>query len=61
MLRFVEQMPEDVTLEELEKKISKEIQYRRHIQKMIEAGLRDVEAGRTYSHDEIMKHFGFDS
>jgi len=61
VIRFVEGMPEDVTFEELEKKLFKEVQYRRYVQKTIEAGLRDVEAGRTYSNEEVMKHFGFDS
>lgn len=60
MIRFVEGMPEDVTFEELEKKIFKEIQYRRHIRQLVEESRKDLAEGRTYSRAEAAKILGFE-
>jgi predicted transcriptional regulator len=48
--RIVEQLPADATWEDLI--------YRLYVRQSIEAGLRDSEAGRVESVDEIRKSFG---
>lgn len=42
--RILDDLPEDATLED--------IQYRNYVQKKVEDGLRDVEAGRLLSQQE---------
>jgi hypothetical protein len=60
VLHFVESLPEDLSFEELEKKLLEEVRYRRHVRQMIDEGLRDVAEGRTYSHEEAMKRLGIE-
>lgn len=60
VIEFVEGLPEDLSLEALEKKLIEEVRYRRHVREMVEESRRDITAGRTYSHAEIAKKLGFD-
>lgn len=48
--RIVEQLPEDASWEDLI--------YRLYVRQSIEAGLRDCEAGRVETVDEVRKSFG---
>jgi predicted transcriptional regulator len=48
--RLVEQLPDDATWEDL--------LYRIYVRQSIEAGLKDVEAGRVVSTDEVRKRLG---
>ncbi|MEO6193376.1 MAG: hypothetical protein ABIS20_10220 [Thermoanaerobaculia bacterium] len=48
--RLVEELPEDATWDDL--------MYRIYVRQSIEAGLRDSEAGRTVSVDEVRARFG---
>jgi predicted transcriptional regulator len=43
--RILEELPDDVTLED--------IQYHIYVRQKIERGLADVEAGRVVSHEEV--------
>jgi predicted transcriptional regulator len=48
--RLVEELPENATWDDL--------MYRIYVRQAIEAGLRDSEAGRTVSVDEVRARFG---
>lgn len=48
--RIVEQLPDDASWEDLI--------YRLYVRQSIEAGLRDCEAGRVESVDEVRKSYG---
>jgi predicted transcriptional regulator len=48
--RLVEELPEDATWDDL--------MYRIYVRQAIEAGLRDSDAGRTVSVDEVRARFG---
>ena len=48
--RLVENLPENCTWEDLMEQI--------YVRKAIEAGLADVEAGRTVPHEEVRERFG---
>jgi predicted transcriptional regulator len=48
--RLVENLPENCTWEDLMEQI--------YVRKAIEAGLADVEAGRTVPHAEVRERFG---
>jgi len=43
--RILEELPDDVTLED--------IQYHIYVRQKIERGLADIEAGRVVSHEEV--------
>jgi predicted transcriptional regulator len=45
--KILEQLPEDATLED--------IQYHIYVRQKVEQGLRDVEAGRVLTHEEVEK------
>jgi predicted transcriptional regulator len=45
VLRILESLPEDATLED--------IQYRIYVRQAITSGLRDIDQGRTVSQDEV--------
>jgi hypothetical protein len=48
--RLVEELPEDATWDDL--------MYRIYVRQAVEAGLRDSDAGRTVSVDEVRARFG---
>ncbi len=48
--RLVEDLPEDATWDDL--------MYRIYVRQAVEAGLRDSDAGRTVSVDEVRARFG---
>lgn len=56
--RFVNELPEDSSLDDIEQKIIQEIRYEKHVLKMIEQGRKDVAEGRTYSHAEVGRMLG---
>ena len=45
---MIQRMPEDVTIED--------ILYAIYVREGIEAGLQDMRAGRTISHEEVMRN-----
>jgi predicted transcriptional regulator len=49
VLRIIEGMPDDASLED--------ILYELYLRAQVEAGLEDFRAGRTVSHDEVMREF----
>ena len=49
-LRLLEQLPDDATWEDL--------MYEIYVRQAIEDGLKDSQAGRTVSVDEVRKRFG---
>ena len=50
--KLLDSFPESVTWDE--------VAYRMEVRASIERGLKDVEAGRVISHDEVKKHFGIE-
>lgn len=44
---IVEELPDDATYEDL--------QYRLYVRRKVERGLKDIEEGRTLTHDEVVK------
>jgi predicted transcriptional regulator len=49
---IVDQLPDNVTWDE--------VAYRVEVRASIERGLADVEAGRTFTTEEVRKHFGLE-
>jgi len=49
-LRLVEQLPADATWEDL--------QYEIYVRQAIDAGLKDSQAGRTVSSEDVRRQFG---
>ncbi len=45
--RIIDELPEEATMED--------ILYRLYVRQRIDEGLRDIEAGRTISHEEMMR------
>lgn len=52
MRRMLDRLPDDLTWEDL--------QYHIYVRQKIEAGLKDLDEGRTVSHEEVMREFGLD-
>ena len=50
VLRLVDRLPEDATWADLE--------YAMYVRQSVEAGLDDLEAGRTLTSEEVRKRFG---
>ena len=51
--RLIDELPDDCTWDDA--------MYRIYVRQVIEAGLADVTAGRTVSHEDIHHEFGLDS
>ena len=49
ILKIIEGMPDDVSLED--------VMYELYVRSEVLAGLEDFRAGRTVSHDEVMREF----
>jgi len=49
VLELAQKLPEECTWDE--------VMYQIYVRQKIEAGLRDVEEGRSVSHEELMKEF----
>jgi predicted transcriptional regulator len=49
-LKLIEQLPDDATLDD--------IMYALYVRQKIERGLRDIEAGNTVSHEDVMRQVG---
>ena len=49
MIKMLDALPDQLTWEDL--------QYHIYVRQKIERGMRDVEAGRTFSQEEVEKHF----
>jgi predicted transcriptional regulator len=49
-VRLIEQLPDDATWEDL--------QYAIYVQQAIDLGIEDIEAGRTYTTEEVRKRLG---
>lgn len=60
VIHFVEDLPEDLSVEVFENKIIEEVRYRRHVRKVVEKSLLDIAEGRTYSNAEAAKLLGID-
>lgn len=45
VLRFIEKLPDDYSLDE--------IMFELYFTQQVETGLRDIEEGRVYSHDQV--------
>ena len=50
--KLIDELPEDCTWSDA--------MYRIHVRQAIEAGLEDVVAGRTVSHEDARREFGLD-
>jgi len=50
--KLVRELPDDATWDDL--------MYRIYVRQKIEAGLRDVEAGRVVSQEEVRREFGLE-
>jgi predicted transcriptional regulator len=51
--KLVDELPEDCTWDDA--------MYRIYVRQTVEAGLEDVAAGRTVSHDAVRREFGLES
>jgi predicted transcriptional regulator len=49
IVELIGALPDDCTWDD--------VMYRIYVRQKIEAGLRDAEEGRTFSHEEVMKEF----
>lgn len=59
LLRFAQELPDDVSQAELEQELIQSIQYARYIRSLVERAERDVEEDRIISHDDLKKKRGF--
>lgn len=60
VLQFVRELPDDVSFDDIEEELLRNLRYARNIRSMVERGERDVEEGRTMSHEEFKKKRGIE-
>lgn len=58
MLRFVAELPDDLSQGELEEEVLHNIRYNRHIRSIVEKGEEDIKEGRHISHEELKRKRG---
>ncbi len=56
--KIVDELDDDMSFEDVAKKVLYELKYRQHILKLVEAGERDIAEGRTYSSEEVAEKLG---
>ena len=59
LLEFARDLPDDVSFEEIERKFRTELRTR-YVHAVVESGRKDVEAGRTTSHEELKEQRGIE-
>ncbi|MFW5967934.1 MAG: hypothetical protein ACOCV2_10465 [Persicimonas sp.] len=59
VLELVQDLPDDVSFEEIERTFREELRTR-YIRAVVENAREDVEAGRTISHKELKKNRGIE-
>ena len=60
VLQFVRELPDDLSSEEVEREVIKELRYHRYIKTLIARGRKAKGEGRVTSHAEVKKQLGID-
>jgi predicted transcriptional regulator len=60
ILKFVRELPDDASFDDIEQELLDNLRYARSIRAMVERGERDIEEGRTMSNEEFKEKRGIE-
>lgn len=58
MLQFLQELPDGLSQEALEKRVLEQLEYQRRVRDLVARSRDDKEAGRVLSHEELGRRLG---